>query len=78
MGILFKTHGSLCGALINELFTSIVPQALQSKEKQKTKFGLFIMDDMVEFLGPEILGGHYVTVAKEIIKFCVSPIAACR
>jgi hypothetical protein len=36
------------------------------------------MDDMVEFLGPELLGAHYVTVAKEIIKFCNSSIAACR
>ena len=35
-------------------------------------------DDMVEFLGPEVLGVHYVTVAKEIIKFCTSPAAACR
>ena len=78
MGILFKTHGNLCSALINELFTNIVPQALSSQEKQKTKFGLFIMDDMIEFLGPEILGPHYVTVAKEIIRFCGSPVAACR
>lgn len=78
MGILFKTHGPLCGALINELFTNIVPQALQSKEKKKIKFGLFVMDDMVEFLGPEILGVHYVSIAKEIIKFCTSSIAACR
>lgn len=78
MGILFKTHGPLCGNLIQELFATIVPNALQSNEKQKTKFSLFIMDDMVEFLGPELLGEHYVFVAKEIIKFCVSPVSACR
>lgn len=78
MGILFKTHGPLCGNLIQELFNSILPPALASGEKQKTKFGLFVMDDMVEFLGPELLGSNYVSVAKEIIKFCSSHIAAVR
>jgi len=78
MGILFKTHGPLCTPLITELFANILPPALASSEKQKTKFGLFVMDDMVEFLGPELLGPHYVTVAKEIIKFCTSTTAAVR
>jgi hypothetical protein len=36
------------------------------------------MDDMVEFLGPDLLGPHYVTVAKQIIKYCGSSIAAVR
>lgn len=78
MGILFKTHGQLCSGLIQELFANILPPALASNEKQKTKFGLFVMDDMVEFLGPDLLGSHYITVAKEIIKFCGSSIAAVR
>jgi len=78
VGILFKTHGPLSGNLIQELFTNILPPALSSTEKNKTKFGLFIMDDMVEFLGPALLGDHYFTVAKEIIKYCGSPVAAIR
>lgn len=56
MGILFKTHPSLCADLINQLITVILPAAFNSGEKQKTKFGLFVMDDMVEFLGPQYLG----------------------
>jgi importin-5 len=79
MGILFKTHPSLCGDLINQLINVILPPALNSGEKQKTKFGLFVMDDMVEFLGPNFLGPQiYVEVAKQIIKFCNSPTAAVR
>ena len=78
MGIIFKTHGVLCGNLIQELFSTILPAALASGEKQKTKFGLFVMDDMVEFLGPALLGEHYVSVAREIIKFCSSNVAAVR
>lgn len=78
IGILFKTHGPLTVNLVTELFTSILPPALSSSEKQKTKFGLFVMDDMVEFLGPDLLGPHYIPVAKEIIKFTKSPVAAVR
>lgn len=33
---------------------------------------------MVEFLGPDVLGDHYVNVAREIIKFCNNPISALR
>ena len=36
------------------------------------------MDDMVEYLGPEVLGVHYTTVAQQIIKFCNSPNPALR
>lgn len=78
VGIMFKTHGNFSGNLINELFTIILPPALASSEKQKIKFGLFVMDDMIEFLGPELLGSHYTTVAREIIKRCDSSIAAVR
>lgn len=77
-GILFKTHGTSCGNLLNELFTIILPAAFNSEEKSKTKFGLFILDDMVEFLGPEILGTQYVEVAKQIIRYCNAPISALR
>lgn len=36
------------------------------------------MDDMVEYLGPEILGPFYSNVATQIIKFCGSTVAALR
>jgi len=60
------------------LIQTILPPALGSGEKQKTKFGLFVMDDMVEFLGPELLGPLYNEIAKKIISYCSSPIAAVR
>jgi len=63
---------------VQNLFSSILTETLQSEEKQKNKFALFIMDDMVEFLGPEILKDHYVTVANQIIKFCNSTVPALR
>ncbi len=78
MGILFKTHGTFCSGLIQELIQTILPPALESGEKQKTKFGLFVMDDMVEFLGPDLLGQLYVEIAKKIISYCNSQTAAVR
>jgi hypothetical protein len=36
MGILFKTHGALCGGLVQELIQNILPQALGIGEKKKT------------------------------------------
>lgn len=36
------------------------------------------MCDMVEYLGPTFLGAHYFTVAREIIKYSNSNIAAVR
>jgi importin-5 len=78
IGIIFKTHPQLSINIVQNLFTTILSENLQSEEKVKNKFALFIMDDMVEFLGPEILKDHYVTVASQIIKFCNSTVAALR
>lgn len=78
LGVIFKTHAPQTLNLLNELFTTLLPEAFKSEEKQKTKFGLFILDDMVEFLGPDILGTHYLDVAQQIIKFCNAPISALR
>lgn len=78
LGVLFKTHPQLSSGILNILFTDILQQAISSDLKQKNKFALFIMDDMVEFLGPQILGQHYITVANEIIKYCSCPVAGIR
>ena len=63
---------------MNSLFTTLLPQAIQSGVKEKEKFALFILDDMVEFLGPEILGQKFIDIAQQIAKFCSSSDAAIR
>ncbi len=65
IGTIFKTHKDKVSNLLNLLFTTVLPGALlQTEVKDKTKFVLFILDDMVEFLGPQILGQHYITVSE--------------
>lgn len=78
MGIIFKTHKEFSANLVAQLFATVLPQAINNTEKQKQKFALFILDDMVEFLGYQYLGDNYAQVAKQIIQFCNSPVPAIR
>lgn len=59
MGIIFKTHKELSSTLTTQLFAQVLPGAINNTEKQKQKFALFILDDMVEFLGYNYLGDNY-------------------
>jgi len=58
-GILFKTHKAHCSNLVQKLISTVLPEVAKSDTKQKQKFLLFILDDMVEFLGPDFLGPVY-------------------
>lgn len=71
IGILFKTHQALCGALIEELFKTVLQQSITSSIKQKKKFALFILDDMVEFLGSS-LGMRFNDVARAFFEFAAN------
>ena len=42
---------------------------MQSTIKEKQKFALFILDDMVEYLGPEILGDKFPQIAQKILEY---------
>ena len=56
----------------------VLPAAVADGSKQKTKFLLFILDDMVEFLGPDFLGPAYPAVANQICSYANSKYAAIR
>lgn len=58
-GAMFKTHTNSCRNLVQKLITSILPKYATEDNKQHHKFLLFVLDDMVEFLGPEFLGPLY-------------------
>jgi len=48
---------------VQVLQTTVLPAVEADGSKQKQKFLLFILDDMVEFLGPDFLGPAYLAVA---------------
>lgn len=52
MGALFKTHREFVGPLVQKLRTEVLPAAFQSGDQKRLKFAIFILDDMVEHLGP--------------------------
>jgi len=59
LGILFKTHKYSCRNLVQKLITEVLPAIAKDDSKHKNKFLLFILDDMVEYLGPDFLGPIY-------------------
>jgi len=59
-GSLFKTHKNHCGQLLVTLFNDLLPSYLDEKAAfVKQKFALYIVVDLVEHLGLEILGPKY-------------------
>lgn len=75
--MLFKTHGPLCQALVQELCAKIIPPCITSPIKQKKKFALFLLDDMVEFLG-DALAPQFSDVSTALVAFATNQSPALR
>jgi len=69
---LFKTHKEHCRELVETLRTAVLPAAAADGTKHKQKMLLFILDDMVEFLGPDFLGPLFPEVCGQIISYATS------
>ena len=78
LGVLFKTHRDHCQNLVQQLINVYLPKVAQDTSKPKVKFLLFILDDMVEFLGPDFLGPVYPGVCQQICSYTSSKYAAIR
>ncbi len=52
IGCLFKTHPDMVQPLVHKLRTETLAAAFASGTQKRLKFGLFVLDDMVEHLGP--------------------------
>ena len=56
MGILFKTHKELTLDIVDTLYREKLSYALQpDKSEEMHKFAIFVIDDMIEFLGVELI-----------------------
>lgn len=54
-GALFKSHSSLCGKLLETLFSDFIPVYLDKEAPFiKQKFALYVIVDVLEYLGFEI------------------------
>lgn len=52
MGVLFKTHIGFVANIVLKLQNEVLPAAFASNDQKRRKFALFVLDDMVEHLGP--------------------------
>ena len=68
IGALFKTHKEFSMEIAKKMVTDVLPKYFNEKASNfEKKMGLFIMDDMVEFLGQELLGQIWPDISKTLI-----------
>ena len=79
MGVLFKTHKEFSGDLVMKLQNEVLPQAFASGDQKRRKFALFILDDMVEHLGPSYFNPEqFAFIVNTICSFSSSTSATLR
>ncbi|MCQ2817082.1 MAG: hypothetical protein MJ252_07440 [archaeon] len=72
IGYLFKTHKDLCDDIINIIITRVLPEyTKQNASTFESKMGLYIIDDMIEFLGQEKLMNIWNDLFTLLIKMAV-------
>jgi len=70
LGIIMKTHGSMVGEMIQHLQKKTLVDAFGSGIPKRQKFGLFILDDIVEHLGPSYFSPEdFNTIVKTVCSF---------
>ena len=70
-GTIFKTHKELTLEMVSKLLQEMLPKYLNDEASFfETKMGVFIIDDMVEYLGQDLLEKIWSELANTIFKFC--------
>ena len=79
LGSLFKTHKQFVGDLVTTLRTQTLNDAFNSGVHKRLKFGLFVLYDMVEHLGPSYFAPNdYMVIVQTVCKFASNKSAALR
>lgn len=83
IGILFKTHKEMTSGFASFLINNMLPQVFIEKQTETMlKFGIFLIDDMVEYLGYDMLQSHWGSFSQVLLRYtpeksCVLRQAAC-
>lgn len=65
--------------IANYIYTTILPQSLDAKVSPKMhKFGIFLVDDMVEYLGYQLLADKWINLLEALLKYSSSKICYVR
>ena len=79
IGILFKTHKESVAGLVQTLRNEVIPSCFASNEQKRQKFALFILDDMIEHLGPSYFDqSDFENIVNAICGFCSHDSASLR
>lgn len=74
IGALFATHKEETIPLAKMIYRDILPKVLEENQSPKIhKFGLFLIDDMIEHLGVELIPDEWPHLAEALTKFASSP-----
>jgi hypothetical protein len=79
MGSLFKNAPTMVSALVQTLRQNTLNDAFRSDVQKRKKFGLFILDDMVEHLGPNYFApADYAVIVQTVCSFAANKSASLR
>ena len=70
MGVLFKTHKELTLGIVDSLYNNVLSNALGSNQSDEMhKFGIFVIDDMIEYLGIELIPDKWPHLCEALLRF---------
>jgi len=79
MGVLFKTHKELTLGIVELLYTNVLSRALQDNQSDEMhKFGIFVIDDMIEYLGIELIPDKWPHLCEALLRFACHKSCAVR
>ena len=69
-GVLFKTHKESCLDIVNFLYTKVFGRLLAENTRDEDhKFVIFIIDDILEFLGQKLVGNLWNSFGEVLARF---------
>ena len=72
IGILYKTHKSKSNDIIKIILNKTLPKYLKSNSNFELKISLYLIDDLIEYIGQEILFEIWNSLFEILIKFIKS------
>ena len=67
IGILLKTHKQIAEDIISKLLKNIIPTYSTSSNLFEVKMGLYIADDLIEYIGQDMLGDENWSLMYKIV-----------
>ncbi len=67
IGTLLKTHKTISDEIIKILLNNMIPTYIKSQNMFEVKMGLYISDDLIEFIGQDMLGDESWSLMYNIV-----------